>query len=907
MKNIDQSKTLFLIDGSSFLYRAYYSLRPLHAPSGEPVQAVYGFCRMLKKLIDDFKPRYMVLTWDSKGPTRRHEAYPAYKATRQAPPSDLFEQKKYIQEFADLIGLKQLAVPGLEADDLMHSLALDAQKAGNEVMLITSDKDMGQLLSPSIFLFDPAKDQFVDESAFAQKYGFEPQKLPFYFAIVGDSSDNIPGVRGIGDKGATQLVQQFASLEDLYNNLDKVTKDRTRLMLQEQKESAFLSRDLFLLLYEPLGLSMQDCAFDSDNWYKARPLFEALAFKSLLKGLVPTAQNRPLLSQEKGYSFICVTNLAQLQELQQLILKHTYVALDTESDGLSPFEHTLAGISLCVQEGTAYYVPFGHKNVDGTIAAEQLSKDQVFEYLKPLLENPAIHKVLHHVKHDYLMLYNAGIDMKGVVFDTLVAASLVTLDWESASLKELSLRYFNERMSTYQEVVKDKKLKDFSYVSLADATEYSAADAHQTFKLVPLLNLKLREYGMHELYATIEFPLIHVLCEMEKEGIYCDQAVLQELDAQVSRDLQILRDDIIALIGPEYKDINLNSPKQLESLLFTHLLLPTMKKSDKRTGYSTDSEVLQQLSKLHPVPGLILKYRELFKLKSTYIDALPEYINKRTGKIHTTFSQTSVATGRLASYDPNLQNIPVDSAYDIRIRSAFKPDPGYIFISADYSQIELRVLAYFSQDKNLMDAFLSGQDIHARTAAGLFDVPLAQVTHEQRQIGKRINFSILYGLTPFGLSKDLNIPLKDARHYIEKYFAQYPQVSSWMESVIEETKKYGYVTTLWGRRRAVPGIYEQNRVLYDLAKRIAINTKAQGTAAEVMKLGMVALQNNIEKQGLSSKILLQIHDELLLQVPLKEQAHMEQLIKNTLESVVDWNVPLEVSLARGFNWHEVTK
>lgn len=906
---LDPKKTVFIIDGSSFLYRSYYGLRPLHTAKGIPVQAVYSFCRMIKKLMDTFKPEHIVVVWDSKGKTTRHQMFESYKATRQAPPSDLFEQKKYIVQFLDAIGLKQIAQQGIEADDIMYSIAQEQKKAGNTVVMITSDKDMGQAVEDQkVMLFDPWKDQMIDQQAFETKMGFPAAKLPFYFAILGDTSDNIPGVRGIGDKGASDLVKQFASLEDVYHNLDKVPKERMRTALASQKDNAFLSYQLFLLQYHPSGLSIDDMKFDTNNWANARPLFVELDFKSLLKDIDTVKKVEQGVSPEVaqkmvGYEFITILSIDQLDNLCNLIKQKKLVAIDTETTGMSPLiRNTCVGISFCVQEGTAYYLPFGHKNVP------QLSQDYVVHKLQPIFADTAIKKIFHSAKFDLEALHGIGIQTHGLSFDTLIAADLVTQDWQRIGLKYLSEHYFSEPMLSFQEVVKDNKYKNFSYVPLDLATRYAAADAHQTFRLKPLLEKELKQEKLMELFETIEFPLIDVLYQMEVEGIKIDTEYLAQLGLKVDADLQQIIKEIGDLMGINMAEINLNSPRQVEQLLFVKLLLPPQKKSAKRTGYSTDQEVLEILAPMHPVPGLIMKYRELTKLKSTYIDALPEYINPHTKKIHTTFSQTIAATGRLASSDPNLQNIPADSGgYGIEIRAAFVPKEGHIFLSADYSQIELRVLAYLCQDKNLMDAFLHNRDIHSETASALFDTPLEQVTSEQRQIGKRINFSVLYGMTPYGLSQDLKIPFKDAKIYIEKYFAKYPQVCAWMEQIIIDTKHKGYVTTHWGRRRYVPAIYEENRPLYEEARRIAINTAAQGTAAEIMKKGMIELNTLIKKEKLGAKILLQIHDELLISVPENEALVTQSLVKNTLEKIVKWNVPLQVSTRIGRNWKEVTK
>ncbi len=906
MKQLDKKKTVFLIDGSSFLYRAYYSLRPLHTPKGEAVQAVYGFCRMIKKLVDTYGPRYLAIIWDPKGGTTRHEMYKEYKATREAPPSDLFDQKDYIVKFADLIGLKQFQQKGIEADDVMYSIAKERAKEGDDVVFVTSDKDMGQAISDQIFMLDTFKEKFYDKAKIKEKMGFPVAKMPFYFALLGDVSDNIPGVRGIGKKTALVLVNQFDSLEVMYKHLDEIAKARIRNALEQNKDNAFLSQKLFLLQYHPTKLSKKDLAFDPKNWMKARPLFEELHFKSLLKDLGETKEQQAKRIQQKinywkQFDFKIVTTAEGLNELCNKLKKAKAFAVDTETDGLNPLRVRLIGISFCAKEGEAFYVPCAHKD-----AEKQLSCDEIIAALKPIIEDPSIKKYVHNAKYDQHVLSRFGMELHGLAMDTMVAANLIIKDWQSPSLKKLSQFFFDEEMLTYEDVVTFHTYKNFSYVPLDLAVLYSCTDVNQTIKLVHIVEKELKKQKIDTLYYDIEHPLVNILYNMEKEGIQLDSSVLEALDKKVTLERADIEAKISTLMGKD-TIINLNSPQQVEELLFYKLNLPPQKKSV--TGhYSTDQEVLTTLSHLHPIPGLILKYRELSKLKSTYIDALPHYIHPETGRIHTTYNQISVVTGRLASSNPNLQNIPADTTgYGLQIRAAFKPKPGNVFISADYSQIELRVLAHLSQDTNLVAAFLKGHDIHRETAARLFDVSLDEVTHDQRQLGKRINFSILYGLTPYGLSKNLGVSFKTAKQYIEKYLAQYPQVSEWMETIIDFAKKHGYVQTLLARRRYVPNIYEQNRVLYEEARRVAINTVAQGTAAEIMKKGMINLVQAFQEKGIDAQILLQIHDELLISVCDSEKDNAEKLAKQVLESVVDWKVPLEVSTRIGCDWKEVTK
>jgi DNA polymerase I len=924
---LDPQKTLFLIDGSSFLYRAYYGLKPLHTASGIAVQAVFSFCRMIKKMIDTYGPHYIVLVWDSKGKTTRHEIFPDYKATRQAPPSDLFEQKEYILQFADLIGLKQVAQVGIEADDLMYSLAKDwlNEQPDSSVVFVTLDKDMGQAIAlGDVYLLDAFKDQLTDRAASEEKMGFPVEKLPFYFALLGDSSDNIPGVRGIGKTTAQLLVNQFESLEDMYNKLHEIKKAGVKTSLLEHREDAFLSYKLFLLHYEPLHLKTQDVSFDANNWNNARSLFEELNFKSLTASAGQTKQERVQNVEEKldywrQRNFVTVQTPEQLAQLCADLEQAGAFAVDTETTGLQPLEVDLVGVSFCfllrqgfggqVPELCSYYVPCGHVTDEA-----QLPYEKVIAALKPILENAQIKKYLHNAKYDMLVFSHHGIELQGLALDTMIGANLIVKEWQSAGLKKLSASLFNEDMLTFEDVTKPYKFKTFAQVPLEIATLYAAADSYQTFRLVKIIeDAFAQDPKIAKLYYAIEHPLITILCDMEREGVNLDASLLDTLNQKVTFDLIIIEKEIASVVGKD--TINLNSPRQVEHLLFEVLLLPTQRKS--KTGkFSTDYEVLKTLAGLHPIPALIIKHRELTKLKNTYIEALPTYVNKETDRVHTTFSQTAAATGRLASSNPNLQNIPADaSGYGIEVRAAFKAAHDRVFISADYSQIELRVLAFLSQDKNLKNAFLQKHDIHTETAARLFDTQI--VTNEQRQLGKRINFSILYGLTPYGLSKDLNITFKEAKKYIERYFEQYPQVSDWMLSTVEFVKKHGYVETHWGRKRYIPTIHEKNRTLYEEACRIAVNTVAQGTAAEIMKLGMIAVRSALrarqsfngggQNQFPDSCIVLQIHDELIISAPIKDAIAVEILVKEALEGVVSWDVPLEVMTRSGSDWKEITK
>lgn len=803
----------------------------------------------------------------------------------------------------------------------MYSVAKDMHKEGYDVVLVTSDKDMGQVLDEHTFIYDTFKEELLDPVAFAEKNNFPVAKLPFYFALLGDTSDNIPGVRGIGKKGALELVHQFDTLEELYAHLDKIASARTAL--ETYKDNAFLSRELFLLRYYTCDITAKDVHFNPTLRYRARPLFVKLNFKSLLKDLGPAADPLPmheggrqislfdnpasdstdaLKKKESKFHFKKVTSAADLHELVTALKEKKIFGIDTETTGIKPISDPMVGLSFATEEGKAWYVPFGHK-----VPEEQLGQTEIFEVLRPILEDPGYKKIMHNASFDVAVLRHAGILLRGVLFDTMLAARLINLPGQSAGLKELSERFLGESMLTYGEVVSNRGYRNFSYVPLNEATEYAAADAHQTLLLYPVLQKLLEKEGLATLFAEIEQPLQNILLAMEQEGIYLDRDELASLGKKILCELIELEDTIIQSTGPQFAGINLNSPKQVQNLLFQELKLPTQKKSAKGS-FSTDSAVLKELAKLHPVPGMIAKYRELAKLKNTYIDALPTYVDPVTGRIHTSFNQSSVATGRLSSSEPNLQNIPTGTDdYGSEIRAAFKPRPDELFISADYSQIELRVMAYLSQDPVLKKAFIQSEDIHRQTAARLFGVEPEAVTHQQRQIGKRINFSVLYGMTPYGLSQDLGIPLNEAKKYIETYFEQYPEVKVWMERTVEQAKELGYVSTLYGRRRYVRGLYEANKALYQEAVRVTVNTPVQGTAADLMKIGMVKLAASYARENIPAQIVLQIHDELLISVKKGFEAQAEETARNVLSGIVDWDIPLEVTTRIGTDWKEVTK
>ncbi len=931
---------LFIVDGSYLLYRSFYALKPLYTAEGIQTQAIYGFCRTIKKFVDEFDPQNIVVAWDHKGKTFRSEIYTEYKATRQAPPNELFAQKEEIIKFLDLIGICQVSIQGYEADDLIYSIVKDTQDKDKnkeivkEIVIVCPDKDLFQLLGKNVVVFDPFKERLIDKKTYEEERGIKVDRINLYYSLLGDTSDNIPGVAGIGEKTAKELVNQFESLEDIYKNLDKIEKERIRKNLEEHKDDAFLSTKLFTLKYHEISLTDKDYKFDKSNWNKTGDFFRKFDFKSLLKTIsvkeqkaISSGEHQGSLfdfssetpvsaSEEKDkskavnystWSCILVQTPETLEKMLKELKESDIFALDTETTGGDSLRNELVGFSVAVNKKEAYYVPLAHINLEGE---PQLNREETLATLKPIFESKKIKKVLHNAKFDKLVLSQYDIELQNTVFDTLIAASLVKKEWQKINLKALSDFYLGEPMQKFKDVI-GNKYKTFAEVPILQGSMYGAHDALQTFKLMPILENELnQDPKLKKLFEDIEMPLFEVLTKMEKHGIELDAEKLAEIGKEVEKEIHKVENKIFgAFEGIEEikaSEINLNSPQQIEKLLFDHLGLNHVKKS--ATGRrSTDQEVLEELSNLHPIPGLILKYRELSKLKNTYIEPLPTFVNPKTGRVHTTYSQTFVATGRLSSQEPNLQNIPTGDGPGAQIRAAFVAPRGYRFLSADYSQIELRVLAHMTKDDNLTDAFLHDKDIHAQTASQLFDVPVDKVTHEQRQLGKRINFSIIYGLTPYGLSKDLGIKPSEAKEYIEKYFKQYPMVLEWINQTVETAVKNGYTQTWMGRRRYIADLAETNKNLFEAGKRVAINSPVQGTSAEIIKIAMINVDQAFSDKKLDAAIILQIHDELIIQMHADIADEIEKLVTKEMENVIDWEIPFKVSTRIGKNWGDITK
>ncbi len=883
-------KTLYLIDGSSYIYRAFYAIRNLSNSQGLPTNAVFGFTRMLMKVIEEKKPDYVAVAFDAKGPSFRHELYPDYKANRPEMPDDLQPQIPYIKKMVDGFGIPAIEMPGFEADDIIGTLSRQGEALGLEVVLVTGDKDFLQLVQPHVQVYDTMKDEVYGEAEVQKRFGVEPARVVEVMALMGDSSDNVPGVPGVGPKTAVKLIQQYHDVEGTLAQAGKI-KGKVGKALQEHPEQARLSRQLVTIDTD------LDVQLDPDAYQYAEPklenliaLLRELEFTTLLKEFASEAE-----TEQKDYRTILA--MQDLNSFLSRVLNRETVSIDLETTALDPMRAQIVGISLSIREDEGFYIPVGHRGPD---APKQLPLDAVLKALEPILIESRIRKIGQNIKYDMIVLANAGIELAGVYFDTMVASYLINPSRTTHNLNDLALAYLNHKMITYQEVTgAGKKAIGFDEVPVDTATGYAAEDAEITYSLYRKLDPLLAEQNLTKLFHEIEMPLVGVLVDMERTGVRVDAKFLGRMSREMGGDLDELRQKIVTLAGEEF---NINSTQQLARILFDKLEIKPIKKT--KTGYSTDVEVLQKLAEEHALPREILKYRSLNKLKSTYVDALPKMIHPETGRVHTSFNQTVTATGRLSSSEPNLQNIPIRTPLGRKIREAFVAAPAHVLISADYSQVELRILAHLSEDATLIEAFENNEDIHTRTAVEILDLPPEKVTPEMRRDAKAVNFGIIYGMGPYGLSRQLGLPISEAERYIESYFERYPGVRTYQDQLLAEARENGYVSTLMNRRRPIPELASRNRNLAALGERTAINTPIQGSAADIIKVAMIRIHETLRKKKMRTRMILQIHDELVFEVPDSELEAARKIIRQGMEGVVQLKAPLLVDLGTGKNWCE---
>lgn len=922
---------LVLVDGSSYLYRAFHAFPPLTNSAGEPTGAMYGVLNMLKSLISQVQPSHIAVVFDAKGKTFRDEMFEQYKSHRPPMPDDLRKQIQPLHDIIRALGIPLLVIEGVEADDVIGTLAVAASKANKKVLISTGDKDMAQLVDDNIMLINTMNNTLLDREAVIEKYGIPPELIIDYLALMGDSADNIPGVAGVGEKTALGLLQGIGSMAEIYANLDKVAELPIRGAkklgdkLLAEKEMADLSYRLATIKTDvALDITPEQLTLGASNNDQLTEYFGRYEFKRWLNEVMngadsitnnneqPTKINHyqatPALTQDNSDESLPAIQIdrsryetllteADLNRWVEKLNQAKLFALDTETDNLDYMAANLVGISFALENGEAAYLPL---QLDYLGAPKTLEKTTALTLLKPILENPAIQKVGQNFKYDLTIFARNGIDVQGVAFDTMLE-SYVLNSTGRHNMDDLAKRYLGHQTISFEEIAgKGKNQLTFNQIQLEQAAEYAAEDADVTMKLQQVLWEKLsKEPTLEKLFKEMELPLLGVLSRMERRGVLIDSDALFLQSNEIANRLSELEEQAYVLAGQPF---NLASTKQLQEILFDKLGLPVIQKTPKGAP-STNEEVLEELAFSHELPKVLVEHRGLSKLKSTYTDKLPQMVNPQTGRVHTSYHQAVTATGRLSSSDPNLQNIPIRNEEGRRIRQAFIAREGFTVVAADYSQIELRIMAHLSQDQGLINAFTQGKDIHRSTAAEIFGVSLDEVTSEQRRNAKAINFGLIYGMSAFGLSHQLGIGRADAQNYMDLYFKRYPGVQIFMHDIREKAKAQGYVETLFGRRLYLPNINSSNGMRRKAAERVAINAPMQGTAADIIKRAMIQLDQKLQNDP-DIAMIMQVHDELVFEVRSEKVAFYSELIKTQMESAADLVVPLIVEVGQGTNWDE---
>ena len=882
---------LFLVDGSNYIYRAFYAIRELSNSKGFPTNAIYGFITMLMKLCRDYDPDYIAIVFDSKGPTFRHKIYEEYKATRKAMPDNLIPQIPYIKDVVRGFSIPVIEEEGMEADDIIGTLVKTYSPKGIDTVIITGDKDLMQLVSDDVILVDTMKEKTYDIEGVKERFGVEPEKVIDILGLAGDTSDNIPGVPGVGEKTALKLIREFGSIENVLENADSVKNARVRKNLKEYADQARLSRELATIKTDiELDFDMNNFRREEPDAEALKELFKEFEFSSLLQSLKIKEE------REEG-EYHLVASESELDELTGILKDSKAFALDLMLNSAEPMRADIIGISICTNAQNAWYIPLAHDYDD---APEQLRTDRVLKTLGPYLADQKIKKYGHDLKNAVSVFSRNGIRLQGLFCDVMVAAYVLNPSKRGFGLDDLAREHLDRELMPIKELTgSGSKAIPFSAVPLDRAMDYACTRADYAFRLAKVLVDEIEKDGFNDLLYNVEMPLVYVLASMEEKGVLLNTELLKELSEQLAGLLGMSEEKIYLLAGETF---NINSPKQLQVILFEKLDLPKGKKT--KDGYSTDVEVLTNLAKSYELPAEILGYRSLTKLKSTYVDALPALVNPETGRIHTSYNQTVAATGRLSSSNPNLQNIPIRTTEGKRIRQAFVVPEGYVIVSADYSQIELRILAHLSEDETLIRAFNTDEDIHTRTASDIFGVFPEMVNTDMRRQAKVINFGILYGMSPFGLAKELGINQKLAKAYIDEYFLKYQGVRTFLDTILEKARKDGFVTTLLTRRRYLPEINSRNVAVRQFAERMAVNTPIQGTAADLIKVAMLNIWKRLNDESLMSSMILQVHDELVFEVPAGEKDTIIDLVKREMEGVISLCVPLKVEISAGKNWDE---
>lgn len=878
---------LYLIDGSSQTYRAYHAIRGLTGPDGHSTNAVYGFVTMLRKLIAEHRPEYVAAAFDLAGPTFRSRLATDYKANRAPMPPDLEEQIPLVYEACEALGVPVVTSETYEADDVIGTLAVQAAAAGFDVAIVTGDKDFFQLVSDRIRVFNPRDEgRWYDPQAVRARFGVEPSRVVDVLALVGDAIDNIKGVPGIGEKGARDLIARYGSLDALLARLDEIPEKKYREALARHADSARQSRELATIRTDvPLLFDPERLRYRGADRSRCFALFSRLGFRSLLMEYAPRVETA-------AADYRAVRTRAELTDLLTDLARAEAIGLRVVADGDSPMRARVVGLAVADRPHRARYVPLGHVGLD---AATEFSPDEALAHLKRPLEDPGLAKVGHDVKPDLLLLRRRGVRVAGSIFDTLLASYLLDATRAPHTLEEIALDQIGYRALTEDEV-RGRGGRPLSELPVEAVVPFAGERADLPLQLAGPLRRALEREDLERLYDEIEQPLVPVLVEMELAGVRVDRAVLAAQSARIDEELDRLRARIYGLAGGEF---NLNSPRQLGQVLFDKLSLPPLKRTGKTRAASTAVDVLEELALVHELPRLVLEWRALQKLKGTYIDALPELIHPETGRIHTTFNQAVTATGRLSSSDPNLQNIPIRSELGREIRRAFVADPGHVLVAADYSQIELRILAHLAGDEALCAAFRADRDIHDETARHLFGDEARLDAHERRRLAKMVNYALLYGKTAFTLARDLGVSQETAQHFIDRYFERFPGVRRFLDETLARARASGVVKTMFGRRRLVPELTSGNAHVRAAAERYTVNLPIQGTAADILKRAMIDLHRTLPPEA---RMILTVHDELVVEVPREAAREVAALVKTRMEQVVTLTVPLKVEVGIGENW-----
>jgi DNA polymerase-1 len=891
MSTTDNSNNSFyIIDGNSYIYRAFYAIRGLSTSAGMPTNAVFGFANMLLKIIKDKEPARLAIVFDPKGPTRRHREYKEYKAHRPPMPKDLILQIPFIHKLVEAFRIPVFVVEGQEADDVIATLARQAEPRGMDITIVTGDKDILQLVGPHIKVYDTLKERVYGPKDVEERFSVPPDRVVEIMGLMGDASDNIPGVPGIGEKTAQLLIGQYKTIDNLLSHAHEIARPKLKQSLIENADLARLSRELAVLHTDlPLDINYDDLKLKAPDSPALLKIFKELEFTALLKHVIQ--------EPEPDVDYRAVLEQKDLKDLVSALSSSSEFCFDTETTSLDPMQAELVGISFAIQPHRAYYLPLGHTQPG---SPKQIGLDHAIVMLKPVMENSLIRKIGQNIKYDLLVLGHYGLQVKGISFDTMIASYLLNPGKPSHGMDALALEYLNYKTITYAEVTgSGKKQIGFADVDVQTATRYSGEDADITLRLKQVLAPQLRDQALEKLFIEIEMPLMEVLADMERVGVKINADFLKHMSEKLGSEMRRIEKTIYELAGTEF---NINSPKQLAEILFVKLNLTPTKKT--KTGFSTNMDVLEELAAVHPLPAEILKYRTHAKLKSTYIDALPLMINPKTGRLHTSLNQTVTATGRLSSSAPNLQNIPIRTDVGREIRQAFIAERGSSLLSADYSQIELRVLAHMSGDPALIKTFQDNEDVHTRTASEIFGLTTDEITPEMRRKAKAVNFGLIYGISAFGLAQDIGVSNTEAKRYIDNYFARYPKVREFIDRTIQEAKTKGYVSTLFGRRRFIPELASSSVAVRNFGERMAINTPIQGTAADLIKLAMINIQKRLAREHLGSKMILQVHDELVFEVPDREIDKLKVLVKDEMEGVLTLSIPIRVDMGVGKNWDE---